>query len=63
MLSFKPEARKTWESSKKILLSTLMVRFEDVIIDESIAKGIKILRKQKRGYEGAMDSDTCIYCS
>ena len=41
MLAFKPEARRTWEDSKKSILGYINGEIEDVIIDESIAFGIQ----------------------
>lgn len=41
MLAFKPEARPTWENSKSSIISYINGEIEDVIIDESIAKGIQ----------------------
>jgi len=41
MLAFKPEARPTWESSKSNIISYIRGEIEDVVIDESIARGIQ----------------------
>ena len=41
MLSFKPEARKTWESSKDNIIKYINGEIEDVVIDDSIAFGIQ----------------------
>jgi len=40
MLKFKPEVRKTWESSKSNIIKHIGGEIEDVVIDESIAFGI-----------------------
>ena len=39
MLAFKPEAKKTWDSSKENIIAYINGEIEDVIIDESIAMG------------------------
>ena len=41
MLTFKPEARKTWEDSKESIVKYINGEIEEVIIDESIAFGIQ----------------------
>ena len=41
MLTFKPEARKTWEDSKESIIKYINGEIEEVIIDESIAFGIQ----------------------
>ena len=41
MLTFKPEARKTWETSKESIINHIKGLVEDVIIDESIAFGVE----------------------
>jgi len=41
MLTFKPEARKTWEASKESIINHIKGLVEDVIIDESIAFGVE----------------------
>ena len=41
MLKFKPEVRKTWESSKENIIKHINGEIEDVVIDESIAFGIQ----------------------
>ena len=41
MLTFKPEARKTWEDSKDSIIKHINGEIEEVIIDESIAFGIE----------------------
>lgn len=41
MLAFKPEAKRTWEDSKKSILGYIKGEIEDVVIDESIAFGIQ----------------------
>lgn len=45
MLAFKPEARRTWEDSKKSILGYIKGEIEDVVIDESIAFGIQDTEK------------------
>ena len=39
MLAFKPEAKKTWDSSKDNIIAYINGEIEDVVIDESIAMG------------------------
>ena len=39
MLAFKPEAKKTWDSSKENIIAYINGEIEDVIIDEKIAMG------------------------
>ena len=41
MLTFKPEARKTWEDSKESIIKYINGEIEEVVIDESIAFGIQ----------------------
>ena len=41
MLAFKPEIRKTWESSKENIIKYIRGEIEDVVIDESVAFGIQ----------------------
>ena len=39
MLAFKPEAKKTWDSSKENIIAYINGEIEDVVIDETIAMG------------------------
>ena len=39
MLAFKPEAKKTWDSSKENIIAYINGEVEDVVIDETIAMG------------------------
>ena len=41
MLTFKPEARKTWETSKESIINHIKGLIEEVVIDENIAIGIE----------------------
>ena len=41
MLAFKPEAKKTWDSSKDSIIAYISGNVEDVVIDDSIAFGIQ----------------------
>ena len=41
MLAFKPEARKTWEDSKKNIVAYINGEIEDIVIDDNIARGIQ----------------------
>jgi len=45
MLAFKPEVRRTWEDSKKSIISYIRGEIEDVVIDESVAIGIQDTEK------------------
>ena len=67
MLSFKPEARRTWEDSKKSILQHINGEIEDVVIDNTVARGIQdtaeakawILQAMADGGEYiALDSET-----
>ena len=58
MLKFKPEARKTWESSKENIIKYINGEIEDVIIDESIARGINDTAEAKAWIQGAIDSNS-----
>ena len=40
MLAFKPEAKKTWESSKDSIIKYISGEIEDVVVDETISFGI-----------------------
>ena len=55
MLAFKPEARKTWESSKDSIIAYINGEIEDVIIDETIARGIQDTEEAKKWIRGALD--------
>ena len=57
MLAFKPEARKTWESSKDSIIAYINGEIEDVIIDETIARGIQDTEEAKKWIRGAMDAE------
>ena len=54
MLAFKPEARKTWEDSKKNIIAYINGEIEDVIIDESIAMGTQDTEVAKEWIRGAL---------
>jgi len=41
MLKFKPEAKKTWESSKDNIIKYISGELEDTVIDDNIARGIQ----------------------
>ena len=45
MLTFKPEAKKTWEDSKESIKKYISGEIEDVVIDEQIAWGIQETEK------------------
>jgi DNA polymerase I-like protein with 3'-5' exonuclease and polymerase domains len=54
MLAFKPEARKTWEDSKKNIIAYINGEIEDVVIDESIAMGTQDTEVAKEWIRGAL---------
>jgi DNA polymerase I-like protein with 3'-5' exonuclease and polymerase domains len=54
MLAFKPEARKTWEDSKKNIIAYINGEIEDVVIDESIAMGTQDTKVAKEWIRGAL---------
>ena len=67
MLKFKPEARKSWESSKESIIKYIKGEIEDVVIDETIARGIQDTAEAKawilnaladEGEYIALDSET-----
>ena len=67
MLAFKPEAKKTWETSKDNIIKYIKGEIEDVVIDDSIAFGITDSREAEKfideaiAYEDdfiALDSET-----
>jgi len=67
MLSFKPEARRTWEESKKRIIQYINGEIEDVVINDSVARGIQdtaeakawVLQAQAHpGEYIALDSET-----
>ena len=47
MLSFKPEARRTWEESKKRIIQYINGEIEDVVINDSVARGIQDTEEAK----------------
>lgn len=57
MLAFKPEARKTWESSKQNIVAHINGEIEDVIIDESIAMGTQDTEEAKAWIQAALDAN------
>lgn len=67
MLAFKPEARKTWESSRDSIIAHIRGEVEDAVINDSIAFGIQDTIKaneyifdaiQHPGEIVALDSET-----
>ena len=54
MLAFKPEARKTWDSSKDNIIAYINGEIEDVVIDESIAMGTQDTEVAKEWIRGAL---------
>lgn len=56
MLAFKPEARNTWENSKKSIIEYIKGEKEDVVIDESIAFGIQDTATANAYIQAAIDA-------
>jgi len=54
MLAFKPEARKTWESSRDNIVKYINGEIQDIVIDDSIAKGIQDTEEAKAWVRKAM---------
>ena len=54
MLAFKPEAKKTWDSSKDNIIAYINGEIEDVIIDEKIAMGTQDTEVAKEWIRGAL---------
>ena len=57
MLAFKPEARKTWESSKDSIIAHISGEIEDVIIDDTIAMGTQDTEEAKAWIQAALDAN------
>lgn len=60
MLVFKPELRKTWETSRDTIISYIKGEIEDVTIDEHIAKGIRDTEAANEYFRSAIAYD-CPY--
>ena len=60
MLAFKPEAKKTWESSVESIHQYIAGEIEDVVIDDSIAFGIQDTEKANEFIQAAIDEE-CDY--
>lgn len=56
MLSFKPEAKKVWDSSKDSILAYIAGDVEEVVIDESIAFGIQDTNTANKFIQDAIDA-------
>ena len=56
MLAFKPEARRTWDDSKTSIIAYINGEIEDVIIDESIAKGTQDTEVAKAWIQKMVDA-------
>ena len=57
MLTFKPEARKTWDDSKENIIKYIKGEIQDVIIDESIAFGINDTEECNTFIQAAIDHE------
>ena len=55
MLKFKPEARKTWETSKESIINHIKGLVDEVIIDENIAFGIEDTEECNAFIQAAID--------
>ena len=60
MLAFKPEAKKTWESSVEAIHDYIAGNIEDVVIDDSIAFGIQDTEKANEFIQAAI-AEECGY--
>src|SRR6056300_43577 len=58
MLAFKPESKKTWESSKQSITEYIKGEKADVVIDENLAFGIQDTEKANDYIQAAIDSPT-----
>ena len=56
MLAFKPEAKKTWDSSKDGIIAYIAGEVEEVIIDDSIAFGIQNAEEANAFIQAAIDA-------
>lgn len=57
MLAFKPEMRKTWETSVAGVLAYIKGEVEDVVIDETVAVGIEDTEVAKKFLREALEYD------
>ena len=55
MLAFKPEARKTWDDSKKSIINFIEGDWEETVIDETIAFGIEDTEECNKFLQDALD--------
>ena len=58
MLTFKPEARKTWETSKESIINHIKGLVEEVIVDETVAIGIEDTTQCNSFIQAAIDHET-----
>ncbi len=56
MLAFKPEAKKTWDTSKDSIISYIAGEVKEVVIDESIAFGIQDTAEANKFIQEAIDA-------
>jgi DNA polymerase I-like protein with 3'-5' exonuclease and polymerase domains len=56
MLAFKPEAKKTWDTSKDSIIAYIAGENKDVVIDESIAFGIQDTNEANKFIQEAIDA-------
>ena len=56
MLAFKPEAKPTWENSKASIISYINGEINDVVIDESIARGIQDTQEANAWIKDAIEN-------
>ena len=57
MLKFKPEAKKTWDSSKDNIIKYINGEIKDIVIDDSIAFGIQDSAEAERFIDAAIAYD------
>lgn len=55
MLKFKPELKRVWESSRDSIISYIRGEIEDVVIDDSIARGINDTAEANAFLQAAID--------
>ena len=61
MLAFKPEAQKTWDTSKLNIIKYIKGEIEDVVIDDSIAFGITEAKEAENFIDKALaHENSCI---
>jgi hypothetical protein len=57
MLAFKPEARSTWDSSRDSIIAYINGEVQEVVIDETVARGIQDTDEANDYFQKAIDWD------